>query len=359
MKIFYIENVRLPTEKAHGIQIMKMCEAFARVGHEVELVVPRRLNHIKEDPFDYFDVERIFNIKRIPCLDLIKFGRVGSWVEMVTFTFFTLIYIWRRSDHFYTRDEFVAFCLNLLGRQVVWETHTGQRNFFVRSLIKHKIPIVAISLGLKNFYIDLGVPKDNICVAHDGVDLKQFKQDISQTEARVRLGLEEVGKIVMYVGRLDKGKGYPTFAEASKYLDQVQFIAIGTGDCANMNGNVKLLGYFPYAELSMNQRAADVLVIPNSARDEISNRFTSPMKLFAHMASGVPIVASGVPAIREILNDKNAYLFEPDNPKDLVRAIELVLSSQESSLRAKQALEDVKGYTWEKRAESIIRFIRI
>ncbi len=37
MKILYIANIRLPTEKAHGIQIMKMCEAFAHAGAEVEL----------------------------------------------------------------------------------------------------------------------------------------------------------------------------------------------------------------------------------------------------------------------------------------------------------------------------------
>ena len=30
MKIIYIANIRLPTEKAHGIQIMKTCEALAK-----------------------------------------------------------------------------------------------------------------------------------------------------------------------------------------------------------------------------------------------------------------------------------------------------------------------------------------
>lgn len=35
MRLIYISNARLPTEKAHGIQIMKMCEAFARARMKV------------------------------------------------------------------------------------------------------------------------------------------------------------------------------------------------------------------------------------------------------------------------------------------------------------------------------------
>ena len=39
MKLIYLANARIPTEKAHGRQIMKMCEAFVDAGLEVELEV--------------------------------------------------------------------------------------------------------------------------------------------------------------------------------------------------------------------------------------------------------------------------------------------------------------------------------
>ena len=64
MKIYYIANARMPTEKAHGIQIIYMCKAFADAGMDVELVIPRRLNPIKDDPFDYYGVKRNFRIIR-------------------------------------------------------------------------------------------------------------------------------------------------------------------------------------------------------------------------------------------------------------------------------------------------------
>lgn len=37
MNIVYVANVRIPTYRAHGIQITKMCEEFARLGNTVRL----------------------------------------------------------------------------------------------------------------------------------------------------------------------------------------------------------------------------------------------------------------------------------------------------------------------------------
>ena len=54
----YITNVRMPAEKAHGIQIAKMCEAFSDCGVDLELIVPRRRNVIKEDPYDFYGIKR-------------------------------------------------------------------------------------------------------------------------------------------------------------------------------------------------------------------------------------------------------------------------------------------------------------
>ena len=55
-KILYIVNVRIPTEKAHGIQIIKMCESFSDNGMDLELLLPKRINNIKENPFNYYNI---------------------------------------------------------------------------------------------------------------------------------------------------------------------------------------------------------------------------------------------------------------------------------------------------------------
>ena len=83
--LVYITNARMPTEKAHGLQIMKTCEALVRAGHELTLVVPRRRNSIPADPFAYWNIPKLFPIRLLPTLDLIRYGRLGFLVQAFTF----------------------------------------------------------------------------------------------------------------------------------------------------------------------------------------------------------------------------------------------------------------------------------
>jgi hypothetical protein len=59
MNVSYVHNARMPTEKAHGVQIVKMCEAFASLGHTVTLIVTDRG---EGDVFAYYGVKESFSI---------------------------------------------------------------------------------------------------------------------------------------------------------------------------------------------------------------------------------------------------------------------------------------------------------
>ena len=90
MKIVYITNVRIPTPRAQGYAIMKMCEEFSRLGNTVELFIPNRndADSIGE-PFDYYKIEKIFEIKKVSSTDFLSktfsFGRFLYWVDIGTF----------------------------------------------------------------------------------------------------------------------------------------------------------------------------------------------------------------------------------------------------------------------------------
>jgi glycosyltransferase involved in cell wall biosynthesis len=368
-RLSYLANIRLPTEKAHGIQIMEMCQAFADHGIEVELIVPRRLNSLKEDPFVYHDVRKTFVIKRLPCLDLTRLGKWGYRVETVTFAFSAYFYLlFSKKSLRFTRDEFVAWLLSSLGLKVSWEAHMGQKNFFVRSLIRKRVPIVAISEGLKDLYVSLGANAENIIVAPDGADIDRFDIPMSQKEARERLTLSLDKKIVLYKGSLSNWKGPATLAEAAQNfpMSEVQFVFIGGKPNEveefkeKFKGeNVLILGNRPRQETPIYQKAADVLVIPNTAKEDISKLYTSPMKLFGYMAGGVPILASDLPSLREVLSEETAYFFKPDDPMSLAQVLERMLGEEQArEKKALKALELARGYTWESRAEKILNFIK-
>lgn len=365
MKLIYLANIRLPTEKAHGVQIMKTCEAFSLNDIDTQLIVPWRFNRLKEDTFEYYNIRGKFKITKIPSLDLVRFGRVGFRIQSFSFSLFALFYLFfKKTDIIYSRDEAVLFCLLFLKKPIFWEVHANRYNYFVKSLIKRCAGIVTITDGLKDFYVNKGALPNKIIVASDGIDLADFSNKFDKISVRKELGLPIDKKIVLYVGRLDGWKGVETFLDASKILpENIKAVIIG-GEPQQVSRlkkeyeKVIFLGFLPYRELAKNQKAADVLIIPNTGKDEISARFTSPLKLFAYMASGRPIIASDLPSLREVLSDENACFFEADNPQSLASSIVNLLNDEEKQDKiSKQSLRDVIKYSWNCRAQKIISFI--
>ena len=229
MKLIYIANARIPTEKAHGIQIMQMCEAFTNAGNEVELVLPQRLNYIKGDPFEYYGVERNFKIKKLPCLDLIPLdrylGKLSLWIQAISFNFFVFPYLLlKKADIIYTRDKFLL-PLCLLKKNIVYEAHDFPKNYFLYLPFLNRLRgMVVISHKLEEFFVKNGIPKNKILVAPDGVDLEKFDIKENQEECRKKLNLPLDKKIVLYTGHLYEWKGATTLAASSVSLDEDTFI---------------------------------------------------------------------------------------------------------------------------------------
>ena len=368
MKVLYIANIRLPTEKAHGIQIMKMCEAFANCGHEVELVVPWRFNNLKDSPFDYYSIPKIFLIKKIFSIDAIRFGRFGFLLQSFSYSVSVFFYtLFKKTDIIFGRDELPLVGVSFF-KSVVWETHTGSYNLFTKILLSKRTPIIAITGGLKNFYIKKGVDPKRIVVSSDAVDLKQFDIDVSMNDARTKLGLPTSNKIALYTGHLYGWKGAHVLASAAKFLPEDVLVLFVGGTDKDIESftkefgetkNIRILGKKSHDLIPLYLKASNVLVLPNSPVNDISNLYTSPMKLFEYMASGRPIVASGLPSIKEILtSEQNALLVLPDNPKILAEAIEKILKDENlSDSLSRKSESDSKQYTWENRARTIVDFI--
>lgn len=362
--ISYLANIRLPTEKAHGAQIMKTCEAFARAGAEVELVVTNRKSE-GADPFAYYGVKPVFKITRLPVIDTVVLGPLGFMIETASFGISSFFYFFfHRPGVVYSRDEVPLWVVSLFLKRCIWESHTGKYNFFAKRFLSAGKKAVTISQGLKDFYRSKGAQAD-ILVAHDAIDLEAFANPEPREAARARLGFPLDKKIVMYIGRLDGWKGTKTLFDAAKLLPEDCKVAIIGGDDAQIeklrqtHPRVLFLGPRPYRELADNQAAADILVLPNTAQDVVSARYTSPMKLFSYMAGGKAIVSSDLPSAREIINEQSAEFFKADDAQSLADAIKRLLGDPqraEALSHASRAL--ASRYTWDARAQAILQFIR-
>ena len=372
MKLIYIANIRIPTEKAHGIQIMKMCEAFSNQKLKVELVLPWRFNKIKEDIFNFYGVKKNFKIKKLFSLDLIPLSipRICFWIQSLTFSILAFIYlIFKKTDIIYSRDSFSLYLLSFFKKNLVLELHTFPKNLLLhKRVFKKSKAIIVITDKLKELLIKKGINKNKILVAPDGVDIEKFNIDISKEEARKKMNLPQDKKIVLYTGHLYEWKGAQILADASKLLDNNTLIIFVGGtendvkEFKNRNidkKNLLILGYKPYSQIPYYLKASDILVLPNSGKTEISKDWTSPMKMFEYMASKRPIIASNLPSIREILNKNNAILVKPDSSEDLAQGIECILKDFDLSDKIlRKAFKDVQKYSWLNRVKKILIFIK-
>jgi len=368
MKIKYITNVRLPTSRAAGYAIMKMCSEFAKAGVNTELYVPKKENNDnKQDPFDFYKIEKNFQINRIPGLDLLalteKFGRIFYWIDIIFFLALSKLLIKvGKDDILYTRDYLVAL---LFSRQNVFlELHDIPRakSLFKLSIKKAK-KIFVLNNNLKNELINLDIAENKIFISPSGVDVEEFDINISKEEARKKVDLPQDKKIVLYTGHLYAWKGADVLAESSKLLPDVLFVFVGgteseLGDFMNKYGvakNVLIKSFVSHSIIPVYLKAADILAIPNSAKEKISSRYTSPLKLFEYMSSRGPIVASDLPSIREILSNENCVFSRSDDPKSFAKSIEKILNNPDLvHAITNKSFESVKQYSWRVRVNNII-----
>src|SRR3989338_418283 len=386
MKIIYFANARIPTEKAHGLQIMKMAESFAGAGIELELVLPTRINDEfkNTDLFTHYQVKNNFKVKKIKSPDPVFLLKLPAGVyikfQLLLFIislFFYLLFKKNKNDFiFYSRDEHLLPLLQLFSKKVVWEGHSlHAKKRYYQKYFKQCLLLVVLTGQLRKELVDLGIEADKIIIAPDAVDLAVFAIKLTQEAARQKVNLPP-GKIILgYTGSfktkgMDKGIG--DILKALKILSQenlnVLFMAVGgiepdildyknQAEDLGIGDRVLLLKPVSQNRLAIYQKAFDVLLMPFPDKPHY-RYYMSPLKMFEYLAAGRPIIASDLPSIKEVLSEQNCLFCQPDNPADLAAKIKLILQDRDLSDRmVKQSQRDSLSYTWENRAAKIIQAI--
>lgn len=192
--------------------------------------------------------------------------------------------------------------------------------------------VISVSEALAGKVAELGVPRERIVVQHNGVDGQVFSPG-DRREARASLGLAEGRRLVGYVGRLSPEKGPDVLVEAMAELvrhdGEADAALIGAGPLApalrarvealGLGGRVTLVGHRGHDELPRWLRAFDVLCLP-------SRREGCPNVILEALASGRPVVASGVGGVPELLRADNGLLVPADRPGELAAALGAALA---------------------------------
>ncbi len=373
MKICYVANNRFPSERAHMTQMVHMCNAFVNGGHEVVYLATDRKTHITESPEAFFGTPLLFTVDKVSVPDVSgRSPNIPHALHPILFFIQRFVYAYRASryirsrnfDCVYGRDEWILWLLKRwIKVQIVWESHEARFSYAARKLIQ-EIPIIVITEGIRDFYVERGVDPARIFVAYDAVDERFFEPLCATAFAREKLGITTKKPVALYIGGLESWKGAETFCEAGKNQDVFDVYIIGGKD-SEINvmkakfPHVHFLGSRPYRELPTHQQIADVLVLPNTGTVPLSTLYTSPLKLFTYMTSKKPIVASRIQSITNVLRDDEAYFFIADDAEDLRKVIASAIANREESHKKSERAYTKSLYsTWRVRAQNIATFLQ-
>lgn len=367
MRIAIITTSQIPSTTANSIQVMKVCQAYRELGHEVELIVPGKQSASWEEIAKIFGVKKEFKITYIKSFRLFR-----RYDFSILSGFYLLI---NKYDLVHTWLPQIAILAGILKFPFLMELHglpTGKFGPFLhRNLFnaRYKKRFLIITQALKrlfekdfNFRFD---PKE-IIIAPNGVSVEGYQSLDKAQKLRSELGLSKQF-LAVYTGHLYQGRGMSLLVELASQMPDVHFLWVG-GRKEDVNfwreniqtvglKNITLTGFVNNEYIPTYQLLSDVLLMPYEnviagSSGGNSVEFCSPMKMFEYMAAGKPIITSDLPIIHEVLHDKNAIFCEFDKVDQWKNAIEFLRSTPSKGIEmGKRAKQDVIQFTWVERAK--------
>ncbi len=367
MKIACITTSQIPSSTANSIQVMKVAQALAQVGGAVSVFAPGRAAADWDTLAAHYGLVTPFEAQWVPGLRLFRrydfalaaLGRAQAWGADVVYTWLIQ----------------VALLAAMRGLPVVLELHdrpTGKlgprlyRAFLRQKARKRTLVITgALRRALEQAY-GYTYPEDEIRIAPNGADLERYADLGDPAMARHQLGLPQ-GPTAVYSGHFYAGRGLDLLYALAQRLPQVNFLWVGgrPEDVARWReklaaagaGNVLLTGFVENRRLPLYQAAGDVLLMPYERSIAGSSggnsvEICSPMKMFEYMAVGRAILASDLPVLHEVLDERNAVFCPPEDVDAWTAALQALLDNPNRLAQlAGQARRDILRYTWRARAE--------
>jgi glycosyltransferase involved in cell wall biosynthesis len=368
MKLVYISKSIIPSRSANSIHVMKMCEAFARSGHTVLLLAPRRGDNEPgiKDPFTFYGVDPSFELRKLP-------GRRISFISKGYGMLAALSARYEHADLVYSRHLNGCLYAGWLGMPFIYECHAPHRegkpraHLPVKTMLRSRNlkKVVVISRALREYlHEQFGNNIFPIEIIPDAADDTGYT---SEANPFIRDNRLQVG----YTGQLYPGRGIEIIYQLAQLCPWAVFHVLGGSekDIANwrqkVNGSDNLIfhGFIPPAEINRYRPAFDILLAPYQKNVSVSggggdtSRWMSPLKLFEYMSAGKAIVCSDLPVLREILTDDvTALLCPPESTEHWRIALHRLRDDVSLRRRLGEAARRtfLQKHTWTDRAQKVL-----
>ncbi len=396
-RVIMLSRDRFPSERAHSINQIRMCDGFSDAGREVLLLYPDHTFNLPGDIHNFYGLRNHIIAVKMACIardirlpDWLRGSRLEGLknrfvtdIVGITTTASIIGYIWKmlrrgelsKDDIIYGRSAYFSlFLIKILllitnrPNKVALEIHhpphgrAGLIELFLK-LLDH---VFVINSFLLNVFLERGFKR--VTVVPDGVDLVPFdtlRRSTTKTELRIRHGLPVDRKIVVYAGHLYPYKGVDDLIRAATSFPDATLLIVGgypedVARCQTLANNIGLLnvnftGFVNPSAVPEYLVASDICVY-TLRHDAPIRDFTSPIKLFEYLASGNPTIAADVPGVRDvILHGETGLLYASGNTSEMADAVNILLQREElGTTLAEKGNEVARQYSWARRARQIL-----
>jgi glycosyltransferase involved in cell wall biosynthesis len=245
-----------------------------------------------------------------------------------------------------------------------WDTVERLNDLVVgKAVLKEADKIIVVSNATMRYVLSLGADPEKIELLYNGVDLDRFKPLTGvKDNVRRKLGISKNAVVVITVRRLVYKNGVDTLLDSAeiaiKKNPQLVFLVVGEGpdfvevkakiEQLKIGNNFRLTGFVSDKDLPVYYNAADFFVLPSKSGEGL------PLVALEAMACGLPVVATKVGGISEIMTKEYGKIVPPDNPDALAEAV-LEFSHRDCSV-LKNALRTMieQRYSWSKNVEKLV-----
>jgi glycosyltransferase involved in cell wall biosynthesis len=230
--------------------------------------------------------------------------------------------------------------------------------------------VVAISEGVADSLAAAGVDRQRITVVHSGVDCDRFRPPTARerADARAALGISDAEILVSAIGALEQRKGHRYLIEAIGALPappaslKLKCFIVGQGSVHKvLQGEIAVIRSLERIKLLGRVDdprellwASDIFAMP-SLKEGLG------VAALEAMASNLPIIASDVGGLREVVEDgRTGIVVPPGNPEKIAAAIRRLAESEalRKQIGAAARVRVVENYSMEKMAARTLALYR-
>ena len=353
VKIYYVAELNLPSKSAYSIHVMKMCEAFSKLNHDINLFVIKKKNINK--------INKIYNINhRFKIFSVFNNFILLNFIFRIYFAFKILSKKTEKDALFLSRSIVFSLIACLFRKRIILELHHEITGFskiiywlFKNLNLIENLKFIFLSRNLNHIY---NINKKKYLILDDAVNIDDFNKKRDK----------KYKNTCVYIGSFFEGKGVEQIFRLAKKNKKVLFHIYGEKKYLKLEKkekNVKIFDYVNYSKIPSILSRYDVALMPYQkkvkGRGSIwLQKYMSPLKMFDYMAAKMIIIASNLKVYKHILkNNFNCILVNINEDDKWSKAIQLAFKkNNKNSYLRKNAYKTVKKYTWYKRCQQIINF---